>query len=170
MLFWVEVCEESGDIFSSKQRLETKLHAWFLEIPQASSSLPLILCTPMSLSIRFFNFFQLLHIFSIFSFFELHAWFPWASFSLPLLFCITLSLSIRFFQNGKRRLGDNRRMHIATIIRKAFETEQAAMATEWSELFLGHEEKEKVCWYWNFVQYHLFVNFVRFTILMLNNV
>ena len=112
----------------------------FSKFPQASSSLPLILCITVSLSIRFFNFFQLLHIFSTFQFFQLHAWFPRASFSLPLLFCITLSLSIRFFQNGKYRLGDNRRMHIATIIRKAFETEQAAMATEWSELFFGHEE------------------------------
>ena len=53
-----------------------------------------------------------------------------------------LSVSIRFFQNGKHCLGDNRRMHIATL-RKTLETEQAAIATECSLLFFGHKEDEK---------------------------
>ena len=165
MLFWVEVCQESGDIFSSSSRRQSFMLD-FSKFQQASSSLPLILCTALSLSIRFFNFFlTFTHFFnfSVFSNFMLdfpelpfHSLFffaphchslsgsstffsrlfnflkPSPSFLFaPSSFLHQLSVSIRFFQNGKHRLGDNRRMHIATK-RKTLDTEQAAIATECS--------------------------------------
>ena len=90
----------------------------FSKFPQASSSLPLILCTALSLSIRFFNFFQLLHIFSTFQFFPTSCLIPPSFLFTPSSFLHHTVTLNQVLPERKARLRDNRRMHIATIIKK----------------------------------------------------